>query len=144
MEFINFRSDEAIYQESLVLRNRILRLPLGRDVYAEDLLIEKENDFYGILIDEKLIATMSVYREAPFIAHLTAFAVDSSYQRKGYGRELLEFVLADLKKKGYKRINVDARAEAKVFYEKCGFGIIGKTVQNKLLGIDEYKMSYVF
>ncbi|MBL1224549.1 GNAT family N-acetyltransferase [Enterococcus sp. BWR-S5] len=141
MERIKYESNSIIYQESLMLRNRILRLPLGKDIFAEDLSIERQNKFYGILVDKQLIATISAYDEAPSIAHVTAFAVEEAYQKMGYGRLLLDFLVTDLAESGFKRVNVDARATAKVFYEKCGFIVVDGPIRNEHLEIDDYKMS---
>lgn len=144
MKLVKYDSGTALYQESLVLRNRMLRLPIGKDIFTEDLQIETNNDFYGILVEKKLIATFSIYNEAPFIAHLTAFAVDAPYQKMSYGSQLLAFLINDLEESYYKRINVDARVSAIEFYQKCRFGLVKGPIYHTHLGIDEYKMSDVF
>ena len=41
-------TDKTIYQASLQLRDVLLRQPIGKSIYEEDLTIEQDNDFYGI------------------------------------------------------------------------------------------------
>ncbi|MCO4628890.1 hypothetical protein Si038_00979 [Streptococcus infantarius subsp. infantarius] len=38
-------TDIEVYTESLKIRNDLLRLPIGKDIFEEDLSIEKENIF---------------------------------------------------------------------------------------------------
>ncbi len=47
-----------------------------------DLNIEKDNDFYGIVLSKELIATMSIFTENPKLAHLISFAVRPTLQKQ--------------------------------------------------------------
>ncbi|WP_314063167.1 GNAT family N-acetyltransferase [uncultured Vagococcus sp.] len=118
----------------------MLRLPIGKSIYSENLAIEKDNDFYGVFEEEQLIGTLSYYEEKPQAAHLTAFAVKSSHQRTGIGKKLIEMLIKDLKSKGYEEIRVDAREEAVSFYKKCKFEIVSGPVINEILGVIDFKM----
>jgi len=42
-------TDTEIYKSSLELRNELLRIPFGKSIYDDNLEIEKDNDFYGVL-----------------------------------------------------------------------------------------------
>jgi ribosomal protein S18 acetylase RimI-like enzyme len=143
MKTIKYKTiDHDYYRQALALRNKVLRKPIGKDIYNENLSIEKDNDFYAILFDNKIIATFSIFAEAPQIAHLTAFAVDYDFQRQGIGSKLLNYAIEDLKSKDFKQIKVNARATAHSFYQKNGFVGLGGKYHNHQLGIDDYLMVY--
>lgn len=135
-------TDTKFYQDSLILRNKLLRAPINKSLFDEDLTIEKNNDFYGIFFEEQLIGTLSFFTKDTGVAQLTAFAVEENFQRQGLGQKLVAFLTEDLKSRGYKKVVVDARATAKNFYEKCGFVIEKGPVLNKTLGVEDYKMVY--
>ncbi|EOL44556.1 GNAT family N-acetyltransferase [Enterococcus caccae] len=144
MRIIKYGSqDTDFYEQTLHLRNKVLRQPLGKSIFEEDLTIEKENDFYGWEKERQIIATLSIYTKENKVAQLTAFAVEPTYQNKGYGNRLLEFLLDDLGKKGYERVDVSARSSAKTFYEKSGFMVLGNPVVNVALGTEDYLMTRV-
>lgn len=113
----------------------MLRIPIDKSIYDEDLDIEKENDFYGVFQADKLIGTLSFFEEEPRVAHLTAFVIHQSFQRMGLGKELVKFLVADLHQQGYLKLHVDTRAEAKIFYQKCGFPVVEGPILNKKLKI---------
>ncbi|MCO7124378.1 GNAT family N-acetyltransferase [Sporolactobacillus shoreicorticis] len=141
--FIKYKTiDRNYYRQALTLRNRVLRKPIGKDIYSEDLSVEKDNDFYAALIDNKVVATFSVFAEAPQIAHLTAFAVEPEFQKQGIGSKLLIDAIGDLKRKHFKQIKVNARSTAYGFYQKNGFKAVGHKYHNDRLGIDDYLMIY--
>lgn len=142
MSVVKYKSQETdLYEQTLQLRNKVLRLPLGKNIFVEDLTIEKENDFYGWEKEHQIIATLSTYLKEDRTIQLTAFAVEPIYQNQGYGKKLVEFLLEDLSKQGYERVDVSARSSAKGFYEKCGFKAIGEPVVNETLGIKDYLMT---
>lgn len=136
-------TDILTYQSALELRNDLLRKPIGKNIYDEDLTIEKDNDFYGVFLGDQLIGTLSYFEESAGIAHLTAFAVAEKFQGQGLGRGLVKFLIKDLRRKSFKQINVDARATAKTFYQKCGFLVESGPILNKYLAVEDYKMVYL-
>lgn len=143
MKIVKFHSsDHKYYQQNLQLRDAILRQPIGKTISPNDLKIEMDNDFYGLIEDDKLLATLSAYAEQSHVAHLTAFAVDAHFQRQGLGTRLLKFTIADLRQSGFAQIKVNARTSAKEFYIKNGFTIVGEKYHNQQLDIDDYAMSY--
>ncbi|MHC5375044.1 GNAT family N-acetyltransferase [Enterococcus sp. LJL120] len=131
-----FTSQAPAYQQALSLRDKLLRQPLGKSIYDEDLLIEAENDFYGVFIGEQLIGTVSWFKVTEQTAHLTAFAVAEAYQQRGLGSCLLDFLVADLLERGFQLIEVDARQTALEFYQKNGFQKISGPVGNATGAID--------
>ncbi|AVI94512.1 putative GNAT family N-acetyltransferase [Oenococcus oeni] len=135
--------DQEYYRENLVLRNEVLRKTIGKNIFDDDLEIEKNNLFYGITIHEHLIATFSLFDEELLTAHLAAFAVKKDFQKQGLGSRLLKYAIDDLRNRGYKQIKTNARTSAHGFYLKNGFKDLGRRYHNSRLGINDYSMVYV-
>ena len=143
MKYIKYKStDKKYYKQTLNLRNDVLRIPLSKDIFDEDLEIEKDNTFYGCLSDGRLIATFSTFEVSFKKAQITAFAVDLEYQKRGIGSSLMAFAMNDLKRQNIETVSVYSRETAIVFYEKCGFRVIQEAEFNSYLGILDYKMEY--
>jgi ribosomal protein S18 acetylase RimI-like enzyme len=56
-------------------------------------------------------------------------AVDTPYQRQGYGKEIMNFALKIITQQSTKKVRLEVRTTNVIaikFYEKLGFHIIGK------------------
>ncbi|MEX0380747.1 GNAT family N-acetyltransferase [Leuconostoc sp. MS02] len=135
-------TDSDLYNQTINLRNDILRKPLGKQYLQHDLLIEKNNQFYGILLSQKLIATLSTYELGKSTIKIVSFAVDSDFQKQGIGSLLLKQVIVDYQKSGYDEVNLTARASAHEFYLKNGFHDISGPFKNDYLNITDYDMQF--
>ena len=79
--------------------------------------------FFVALLDSKLIGTVLVGYEG-HRGWLNYLAVLPSYQKRGYGRKLVERAIAELEKLGCLKLNVQIResnVSAVAFYEHLGF-----------------------
>ena len=114
------------YREVLAMRDRILRSPLGLTWSKADLQGEAEQLHFG-LFDESgtLIACVVIKPLDEDTAKLRQMAVDEPRRAIGAGRRLLEGVEEILRKKGVRRIEMDARKTAVGFYRKLGYEIEG-------------------
>ena len=143
-KFFKFRTDDQeYYHENLILRNEVLRKTIGKDIFDDDLKVEKNNLFYGISVHNHLIATFSLFDEELLTTHLVAFAVKRDFQKQGLGSRLLKYAIDDLRHSGYRQIKTNARVSAHEFYLKNGFKDLGPRYHNSRLGIDDYSMVYV-
>ncbi|GAB2024913.1 hypothetical protein OfM1_09840 [Lactovum odontotermitis] len=134
MEITTYRrSDQQLYEQTLSLRNLVLRQPFGLSIYDEDLSYETENFFFGALENGELLATVNYYVPEPGIAQLCAFAVRADRQKQGIGQALTAALLDDLRRQNFKRCIVEARESAVGFYEKTGFEKY-KTMENVRVG----------
>lgn len=125
MEFRRIQYDSPEYREELELRNRLLRLPLGLDVYNEDLPAERAQLHYGLFDGEILVGCAIAILKSGQHAKIRQMAVDNERQSKGLGRQLLTAVEEDLREKGVQSLELAARAEAVGFYEKLGYHTVG-------------------
>lgn len=120
---IGFGSKE--YEEELKLRDRILRRPIGLDLFAEDLTKENSDIHIGAFID-KLIGVLILTKTDEESIRMRQVAVDESLRGCGVGRKMVEFCELEAKAEGYKRIHLHARKTVVEFYLKLGYKVIGK------------------
>lgn len=111
----------AEYQEMVLLRNEILRKPLGLVLTAEDLEKEEKDLFMIYKQDEQLAGCCILTRQTDFVVKLRQMAVSLSYQGTGIGIQMLQFAEKTAWKSGYTQMILHARKTAEGFYEKAGF-----------------------
>ena len=76
------------------------------------MLPDDENGMHlGLFEDNKLISVLSFFKN-DYSIHLRKFATLEPYQRKGYGTELLNYLLEILEVEHYERIWCNARKNA--------------------------------
>ncbi|MDR2976134.1 MAG: GNAT family N-acetyltransferase [Streptococcaceae bacterium] len=138
MEIVVYRNtDEALYEQTLALRNALLRQPYGFSIYDEDLSYETGNYFFGALDESgELLGTVNYFVPEPGISQLCALAVRTDLQKQGIGRKLVSALFEDLQQKNFKKCIVEARESAVGFYEKTGFIIDAPIPNTRLGGID--------
>jgi GNAT superfamily N-acetyltransferase len=84
-------------------------------------LTDDENGMHlGLFDDNKLISVLSFFKSENSI-QFRKFATLEPYQRKGYGTELLNYLLELSVAENYERIWCNARKNASGFYSKFGF-----------------------
>jgi len=104
MEIVAYRSyDTDLYRQGLTLRNELLRKPLGKSIYDDDLAIEQDNLFFGAVEQGKLLGTLGSFSPEPGVAQLTAFAVRADRKGQGIGASLVKKLLGHLKQEGFSR-----------------------------------------
>ena len=136
-------TNKQLYQQNIDLRNAVLRGPLGKLITPEEIVIEQNNQFYGITVADVLVATFSTYQKNTATVRLVSFAVDMSYQQQGLGSRLFRWALDDFKKQGYQQVSLSARASAHEFYLKQGFKDVGNPTTNQYLGVIDFDMQYM-
>lgn len=128
------------YEEELELRNKVLRKPLGMNLYDQDLsgekdyiriaaVLKRDNTFAGSLLlvplDNKII-------------QMKQMAVKESLQGQNIGRKIIVFAEELTRGMGYKKIILNARKVALEFYLKAGFETVGEEFEE--IGIPHFKM----
>jgi predicted GNAT family N-acyltransferase len=117
---IAFGSEE--YKQTCELRNEVLRLPLGLNLYSEDLELEKEQWHFG-LFDQgtELIACVIAVPQASGKAKLRQMAVKAGHEGNGVGRRMLLSLETLLATRDVMQLSLHARISAAGFYEKLGY-----------------------
>lgn len=115
----------ADYEESIILRDIVLRKPLGMQYLAEDLAAEFDS-FHLVLKDKEEVVACLVMKPIDHkIIKMRQVAVHPSRQGQNIGRQLVEFSEVFSKSKGFEIIELHARKTAVPFYLKLNYTIIG-------------------
>jgi ribosomal protein S18 acetylase RimI-like enzyme len=122
---------KVVAEEVRPLRHSELRK--GQDFsttsYIED--YEAGTFHMACIVDEKIVTCASYYPEKSMkiksdnAYRLRGMATDSSFQRKGYARDLMKESFKELKKKDCDMVWCNARLGAVDFYKSVGFKITG-------------------
>ena len=127
MHIIEIPFGSTLYDQSIALRDEILRKPLGLEFTTEDLSKEFEQHHFVYLddcFDVKGVLVL-VPKESNMIK-MRQVAVENGLQGKGIGTELVRFSEEFCIKKGYNQVYLHAREHAVEFYLKLGYEIIGE------------------
>ncbi|MBK4852226.1 hypothetical protein [Enterococcus faecium] len=52
-------NNKQLYKQNIDLRNAVLRKPLKKLITSDEMMVEQNNQFYGITINDILVATFS-------------------------------------------------------------------------------------
>lgn len=132
------RSQHPDYLKVLALRQKVLRAPLGMNLYDEDLSREIDEHIFIYKENEAIKGCLLL---APFAVQkgkLRQMAVSEEEQGKGIGAALIRFAEEFARSKQYKTLELHARISALPFYEKLGYETIG--AQFTEVGIPHVKM----
>lgn len=121
--FIEYGTKE--YKDTLELRNKVMRKPLGLDIHKEDFSWEKECVIIGAFEDENMLG-VGVMSNKDDVYKVEYVCVDSDIQSRGIGGKLLDYLEKTAAEKNGKRICLDARVSAKEFYLRHGYEAVGE------------------
>lgn len=130
--------DTQEYIKELELRDEVLRKPLGRSLYSEDLAGEGHDFHIGAFVDNKLVGVMILTELSGTEVKMRQVAVDSEWRSKRIGNEMVNYAEVHSKGKGYRRMVLNARKTAVAFYTKLGYETVGDEFLE--VGIPHYKM----
>lgn len=116
--------DSPEYQQMVSLRKAVLRKPLGLDFDSEELEQERRNILIGAFEEDKILGCCMLIEENTDTLRLRQMAVYNEKQGKGLGRALMNFAENLARDRGYKWLNMHARANAVGFYEKMGYQVV--------------------
>lgn len=120
---IKFKSPE--YEQELLLRQRILREPLGRILTSEDLSLDANSIHVGAFFDGQLIGCLMLVPISDSLFKMRQVAVDLDYQGQGVGQILVKFAEQLAVAKNIQSIELNARVTAVPFYLKLGYDLCG-------------------
>ncbi len=134
---IDFASPE--YDQSLALRYRVLREPLGLDYSAEQISEEWEHrHFAAFLSSGELVGYLMLEFQPVGVAKMRQVAVLPELQSMGIGSGLVQFSEQWSGEHGISSIKLHARKEAVPFYLKLGYQAVGEEFLE--VGIPHYAM----
>ncbi len=121
VEYREVRWNTPEYQEMLSLRNRILRKPLGLDLYEEDLSHEYACRHLAAYRGGKLVGTLLLELLDSSTVRMKQVAVDELQRGRGIGAGLVRYAEDLCRRDGIRTILVHARRTAEGFYRKIGY-----------------------
>ncbi|QGQ98405.1 N-acetyltransferase [Paenibacillus psychroresistens] len=126
------------YKSAVELRDKILRKPLGLNIFDDNL--QEEINYYHICatIDLVTIGVLILKRINETTMQMKQVAVDESVRGQNVGRKMVNFAEQIAKGLGYNTIVLIARETAIPFYEKLNYLKMGdKFIE---IGIPHLKM----
>ena len=138
MEIRTFRQTDPEYLLSLILRYRILRIPLGLTFSSADLAKDKDDVHIGVFDDNVILASLILTDHGDNTMKMRQVAVDDRHQGQGIGKKLVQYADNYAREKGYKLIHCHARDTAKAFYLSLGYTVVGDEFTE--VGIRHYYM----
>lgn len=140
---VKFREIEygsTCYRQECLLRNEVLRKPLGLSLWDEDLSGESLQQHYGLFDEEAgLVACGVVQILCENEAKIRQVAVEGSTQRNGVGSQLMREIEQTLSERGIIRVILHSRVSACDFYQKLGYLIGGEEFEE--VGLPHRRMS---
>ncbi|MFP4221690.1 MAG: GNAT family N-acetyltransferase [Phormidium sp.] len=125
IQAVNYSVYSQFYQQSLTLRDQVLRQPLGLSIGEENLESETHQGHFGIIkLSQKrnpFLACVVIVPKTQDRVKLRQMAVLPEVQKQGLGRFLIEEVEEYLRQYHVRIINLAARVSALQFYEKLGY-----------------------
>jgi hypothetical protein len=119
------------YQQSLELRNKVLRKPLGLDIKDDDLYKEKDAFHVLALYKEKVVGTLFLLPINNSHFQMKQVAVDPVFQGKGIGKQVVEAAEVFAKERKCRSISLHARINAWPFYKRCGYQFASEEFEEK-------------
>lgn len=131
------------YNDTLALRNKVMRIPLGLDIYKEDFSCEKDSIIIG-MFDGKDVLGVGVMSHNNNCYKIEYLCIDSTIQSCGIGGSLLEQLEDIAKQNGAIKISMDARVSAKTFYLRHGYQAVGDIFLLKHAPVEHIVMEKYF
>ncbi|MES2618803.1 MAG: GNAT family N-acetyltransferase [Bacteroidota bacterium] len=135
-KILTFGSEE--HQQSIALRRKILRVPLGLNFTEEELQQEAEQMHIGCFTEIQLCGILILVKYNSTTVKMRQVAVDDTMQGKGIGRVMVVFAEQWAITNGYTLMSLHARETAVPFYLTLGYSIDGHQFEE--VGIPHYKM----
>lgn len=124
LKTIDYGSDR--YQETLDLRNRVMKQPLNLDIRDEDLSGEESGYVVGAFDGEQLLGMGSLSYVNEKRAKVDYLCVDTEIQASGVGSNLLMAMETEARYQKRAEVVLEARVSAQKFYEKKGYEPFGE------------------
>lgn len=128
------------YDATLALRNQVMRVPLGLNIYNEDFSCEATSDIIGIFEGDTLLSVGVMSHPEEDVYKIEYLCVDTHLQSGGLGGIMLEHFLETARQAGAKKMILDARLKAQKFYERHGFTAIGEVFVMAIAPVDHIAM----
>ncbi len=121
MQVRQFTTDDSAYKDSVELRERYLRAPLGLSLADEDLSEENIQLHFGLFEGDRLLGSVTFKIVNESLLKLRQMVIDENAQGSGLGTMLINGSEEAVRELGYHAVEMAARLAVKGFYEKLGY-----------------------
>ena len=117
------------YEESLKIRDEVLRKPWNRSISEDDLTLEKElfDILLGSFAENKLTGLIVLHPIDDQEIQIKYLCVYEEYSKKGIGKKLVEYSEKYAYDNDFSKITLDSREWAVNFYENLKYKVVGKS-----------------
>lgn len=129
IKIINYGDDN--YLETLALRNKILREPIGLKLSENDIKDENKQIHFGAFFNNKLVGCLILSPQNESEIKMRQVAVLPELQKTGIGKSLIIFAQEYARKKNFSIIITHARLTVREFYSKLGYKSSGKEFEEQ-------------
>ncbi|HRO41604.1 MAG TPA: GNAT family N-acetyltransferase [Flavipsychrobacter sp.] len=126
VEIKEINAGSEAYEQLLHFRNKLLRIPLGLDLFNEDLSDDANDHIIIALQGDKIVGCVMLQPKDKHVIKLRQMATAEEMQRKGLGKLLMAHAEETATENGYTKVMLHARISAKEFYEKLGYTSFGE------------------
>src|SRR5690606_38806891 len=126
MKFYSISQTHPCFQQTLDLRQRVLRQPLGLNLFQENLSAEQDQLIFIAEEQSLVLGCLLLQPLGQGVFKLRQMAVHPEWQGKGIGKQLMQTAEVFAGEAGAQKIILHARATALNFYEKLGYQKKGK------------------
>jgi predicted GNAT family N-acyltransferase len=140
MEYIYINTDNPMYKQVVEIRFNIFFKPYncGWDKVYDAL---EESAIHLVCVqNQEVLGYGRITFENKDFATISQLVVKEKFQKMGIGKEILKHLIVFSKNKGYKRVTLNAKIQAKEFYEKMGFCSKGDSFLSKKTKLLHIKM----
>ncbi len=126
--------------ETLLIRHPVLRAGMEIETCIFDGDNDENNNHFGIFVTKKLVGVISIYQNKNSAFNvdnqfqIRGMAVLNSYQKKGFGKLLINHCENFIFAKSKFLIWMNARESAVLFYEKLGYKKINSSFEIENIG----------
>ncbi|XZE53506.1 GNAT family N-acetyltransferase [Planctomycetaceae bacterium SH139] len=124
--FTEFTTHDVAYETASQLRHRLLRQPLGLDLFSEDRTAEALDRHFAAWSGEQMIACLVITGKSAKRVKLRQMCVAEDHQGRGAGSFLVASTEQVLRAGGIEEIELAARLEAQEFYRRLGYVATGE------------------
>lgn len=108
------------FESAMHLLDRELKVRVRGNTFLFEKFKEFGEFFIGIFLDEEIIGFICGFPREDYLL-ISEIAVDSRFQRRGFGKKLVKSFEDSALRKKYKKINAGAEDEAAEFYSSLGY-----------------------
>lgn len=131
------------YDKMVALRNTVLRIPLGRNLSAEELALDVELVHLAALdVQGEVLGTVMLQRLSDTQVRMRQVCVREDMQGTGVGKKLMVFAEEESLKAGYSSALLHSRDNAVMFYNRLGYVVEGEFFEES--GIPHITMTKQF